>query len=281
MEVPRGRGHFVGVPTITRRLAFLVLAATLVVPALAAPPRAAAADLSVAGAEAEVLRLLNEERTKAGLVPYRADSRLMAIARARSTDMASQDYFSHTSPDGTSAFDLIGRARITWYAAGEIIAWNNWPGLGDSAAAAVRGWMNSTGHRGIVLSTTYNYVGVGLAVTADGDRYWTAVTIRGPDRTQAWAKLATTSTVARYRTYRVDRVRWSGGDVRLQVLTAGLRSYQVQKRRVGASWVWLSTGTTATSKNVNIVRGLTYDVRIRACDKAGNCSAWTTVRIKG
>ena len=51
--------------------------------------------------------LLNADRTAAGLVPVRVDARLMAIARARSVDMATKHYFSHTQPDGRNVFDIL------------------------------------------------------------------------------------------------------------------------------------------------------------------------------
>ena len=51
----------------------------------------------------------------------------MAIARARSTDMVEKDYFSHTQPDGRNVFSILSAQGITWYNAGEIIAYNNYP----------------------------------------------------------------------------------------------------------------------------------------------------------
>ena len=81
--------------------------------------------------------------------------------------------------------------NITWYSAGEIIAWNNYPTLETSVAAANIQWLNSPGHKAIVVSTTYNYVGVGLAIdSANGKKIWTAVYMKGPDRTGARAKTA-------------------------------------------------------------------------------------------
>ena len=49
--------------------------------------------------------------------------------------------------------------------------------------------MNSAEHAEIIRSTAFNYFGVGLGVTAGGDRYWTALFLRGPDRTAPWAKM--------------------------------------------------------------------------------------------
>ena len=98
--------------------------------------------------------------------------------------------------------------------------------------------MNSPGHKAIVLSTTLNYVGVGLAIDAStGKKLWTAVYIKGPDRTGA---RSTTSkpTVAPGATGATKRVTvgWTGADVRLQVLTSGFNYWQVQRRTDGGAW---------------------------------------------
>src|SRR4029077_1229465 len=97
---------------------------------------------TISSAEQAVLTLLNKDRTAAGLVPVRADPRLMAIARARSIDMATKDYFSHTQPDGRNVFDILSGDHVAWYNAGEIIAWNNFS-MDLTAGIANSQWMNS------------------------------------------------------------------------------------------------------------------------------------------
>ena len=159
--------------------------------------------MTISQAELAMVDALNVDRTTRGLVPVRVDSRLMAIARARSADMATKDYFSHTQPDGRNVFDIISAKKITWYGAGEIIAWNNYPTLETSVAAANNQWLNSPGHKAIVVSTTYNYVGVGLALGTNGKKLWTAVYMRGPDLTGAKAKTAT-PTIAAGATSRLE-----------------------------------------------------------------------------
>jgi uncharacterized protein YkwD len=244
----------------------------------------AAADLTISEAEAEMVRLLNAERAKAGLVAVRVDSRLMAIARGRSNDMAAKHYFSHVEPDGDSVFDILSRSDITWYGAGEIIAWNTWPTLAESAVAARNGWMNSDPHRKIVMSTSYNYVGVGLAIDpSNGRKLWTGVFMKGPDRTGGWVKMAPlpdtkTASTARYRNVTVT---WTGGDVQLVSLTAGFKAYQVQVRTDAGAWKVWSSGTTVTSRALRAWVGHEYDMRVRACDKAGNCGAWVNQHIVG
>lgn len=272
---------------VLRRLAPLAFAGAIVVGSLTGRPTpVAAADLTVTAAEQAMLNLLNGDRTKAGLVPIRLDSRLTAIARARSADMASKHYFGHTQPDGRTVFDIISAKGITWYGAGEIIAWNNWPTLAASAAAANSGWLASPGHRAIVMSTSYNYIGVGLALdAASGKKFWTAVLMKGPDRTGGWVTLnpVTKPSIARVASapYRTTTVSWRGGDVRLVVLTAGFRNYQVQARTDGGAWVWFSTSTTNTSRGIRLWAGHTYDMRVRACDRRGNCGTWRSVALSG
>src|SRR5215213_6461871 len=62
------------------------------------PPVAAA--ITVAGPEAEVLALVNQERAAAGCGALAADDALAAVARGHSADMRDRDFFDHTNPDG-------------------------------------------------------------------------------------------------------------------------------------------------------------------------------------
>ena len=245
-----------------------------------APGSAAAADaMTISQAELAMVDALNVDRTTRGLVPVRIDSRLMAIARGRSADMAAKDYFSHTQPDGRNVFDILTAKKITWYGAGEIIAWNNYPTLETSVAAANNQWLNSPGHKAIVVSTSYNYVGVGLALGTNGKKLWTAVYMRGPDLTGAKAKAATPS-ITNGATSDLKRVTvtWSGGDVPLQVLTSGFHSYQVQRRVDGGAWKIVWIGTTRKSMTLDLATNHTYEFRVAARDKAGNWGAWSLAK---
>ena len=248
---------------------------------MAAPGAAVAADTldpaGVSALEMEMVSTLNADRTALGLVPVRIDARLMAIARARSTDMVEKDYFSHTQPDGRNVFNILSAQGITWYNAGEIIAYNNYP-LDSTISAANRGWMNSPGHHAIIVSKDYNYVGVGLAINpATGLKLWTAVYLKGPDRTAARASAA----APKLGTWllsnkRLATVSWSGYDPQLQVLTAGLRSFAVQVRTDGAAWRSVATSTTSRSWTFNAWKGHRYEVRVSPLDRAGNRGAWVT-----
>lgn len=117
--------------------------------------------------ETEVLRLVNIERTKAGLKQFKMSSELSKVARIKSQDMADNKYFSHTSPTYGSAFDMMDRWGINFNTAGENIA------MGYSGAqSVVNGWMNSPAHRDNILNGRFNTLGVGY-VKQNGTTYWT------------------------------------------------------------------------------------------------------------
>lgn len=261
------------------RLAILLVLGLLAASFVAPGTAAAAGGMTISEAELAMVDALNVDRTTRGLVPVRIDSRLMAIARARSVDMATKNYFSHTQPDGRNVFDILSAQKITWYNAGEIIAWNNYPTLETSVPAANTQWLNSPGHKAIVVSTTYNYVGVGLALGSNGKKIWTAVYLRGPDRTGARATTAK-PTIAAGATAASKRVTvtWSGADVQLQVLTSGFHSFQVQRRVDGGAWKMVWIGTTAKSLTLDLAANHTYEFRVAARDKAGNWGAWSMAK---
>jgi hypothetical protein len=258
---------------LLRRFAALALGGLLLL--TLAPSVAAGSDLTASQAENEVLHQINAYRASLGLVALRLDTRIRSIARYRSDDMVEHEYFGHTNSDGRMAWDIVDDAGIAWYRVGEIIASNNWPTLRDSAAAAIRGWKASSTHDAIMKSAEYNYVGVGLATTGDGWRYWTAVFLRGPDRTAAIGRMGTTTLTGSGST-RTATIRWSGSDRRLQVLTAGLADHDVSWRVNGGSWTSLASRTTATSLKRTVTGGSRYEIRVRSRDRAGNLGAWST-----
>ncbi len=120
--------------------------------------------------EARVVQLINSQRANNGLPPLRVDSRLVQAARRHSQDMADNNFFSHYGSDGSSPFDRIRDAGYSFRTAGETIA-----GGYISPESAVDGWMNSPGHRAILLGN-YDDIGVGYVYKANSTyrHYWTA-----------------------------------------------------------------------------------------------------------
>jgi uncharacterized protein YkwD len=274
------------VPAWIRRLAPLVLtlAVGLAVAGLSAGPTRAAAlsafDVpTLALARADLASLVNEQRAAHGLVALRVDPKATAMAVSRAETMAAMDALGHAGPDGQTVFDAIRASGMTWFGAGEVVAFNTYPGEPESTDRAVADWLASATHASILLSTDYNYVGFGAAVSATGNRYYAGVFLKLPDRTAGWASAGKVTVTVAGSTQARLTVRWSGGDVRLQVLTAGLRDFEVQRRVAGGTWQ--SAGiTTHTSLTVTVARGKTYEFRVRSRDKAGNRSAWSAVAVR-
>lgn len=267
--------------TLARRLSAILIAGLLLV-SLAGSAEASLGTYSEATlvkAGTDQLRLANLQRTSHGLVALRLDPGLMTIARDRADIMARNDVLDHQEPGGGNAFDRISTAGITSYAAGEIIAWNTYNTEPDSVAAVITAWMKSAGHRAIMMSTNYNYVGFGAAVAASGKRYYAGVFIKGPDHMGAWVKVAKVTKKIVSATRTKVTVTWTGADTRLQVLTTGLRNFEIQRRY--GSGPWLSWGTrTVTHLSVTWARHHTYQIRIRASDKVGNTGSWKTVTLR-
>ena len=260
-----------------RKLLPLLIGAALLLPA--AVPTVVSASSAQDSAEAMILKKMNYERTKRGLVALRLDTRIAAIARDRSEYQAATGDADHTQ-GSKKVFDFIEAAGIKWYAAGEIIAQNRYyPTVADSAAAAIKGWLGSDSHRSIMLSKGYNYVGFGYAMN-DGNqrRYWTGVFLKGPDRTAPWAEFEGASKRASDGGYIAIKLRWDGADRRLQVLTSGLRYFQLQRRYVGGTWKSFPY-TTAESRTLRYYPGRDREFRVRARDKAGNWGKWDYVKV--
>ena len=118
--------------------------------------------------EAEVVRLVNIERKKAGLSELKHNWELSRVARYKSEDMRDKGYFSHTSPTYGSPFQMMKSFGISYRTAGENIAKGQ-----TTPAAVVKGWMNSPGHRANILNSSFTEIGVGYA----SGNYWTQMFI--------------------------------------------------------------------------------------------------------
>lgn len=106
--------------------------------------------------EQKMLALVNKEREKKGLDPLTMDASLRLLSRDYATDMLARGYFSHNSPEGTSPFDRMDNAGISYTSAGENLA------LAPDVDLAMQGLMKSPGHRANILSQNYAKVGIGV-----------------------------------------------------------------------------------------------------------------------
>jgi uncharacterized protein YkwD len=120
--------------------------------------------------ETKILTLVNQERAAQNLYSLSWDTELHDAAHSHSVDMATNNYFSHTSQDGRTFSDRIAAAGYEYNTAGENIAAGY-----STPEAAMNGWMNSDGHKANILNSSYCDLGVGYAYDSGSTygHYWT------------------------------------------------------------------------------------------------------------
>jgi uncharacterized protein YkwD len=110
----------------------------------------------------------NSCRVLNGLTPLEFSEKISSVSRNHSRDMAERNYFSHHSPEGTTPGERLTTSEIKWLACGENIC-AGYNLIFDFNNA----WYNSEGHRKIMLTPSYNYIGVGIYYKSDSEyRYY-------------------------------------------------------------------------------------------------------------
>ena len=118
--------------------------------------------MSVNRLEARMLSRLNALRMRRGIAPLRVSAALSSAARHHTRDMARNGFCGHESADGTHFSERVSR----FYGRGR--GWGAWAVAENvlcnprrlTAAAALRKWMGSPGHRANLLSSDWREVGV-------------------------------------------------------------------------------------------------------------------------
>ena len=119
----------------------------------------------------QVVKLVNEERAKAGLSPLSVNSKAANAAQTRAREI--EKSFSHTRPDGSSFNTALTEAGVSFRGAGENIAYGQ-----NTPQQVMEGWMNSSGHRANILNANYTSIGVGHYKNGAGVDYWTQLFIQ-------------------------------------------------------------------------------------------------------
>ena len=113
----------------------------------------------------QVVKLVNEERAKAGLPALKMDADITAAANVRAKEIKQK--FSHARPDGSSFSSVLKEQGVSFRGSGENIAWGQ-----KSAEQVMNGWMNSDGHRANILNPNFKNIGVGHYQDENGVNYW-------------------------------------------------------------------------------------------------------------
>lgn len=139
------------------------LDAPFVLEPIAVPPNSTMAE--------QLFLYINEARRQFDLPPLTNNVALNVAAQNHAGDMAAFGFTAHTGSDGSTPAE-----RLIWHQygggyAGEATAWGF-----EFPYEAVEFWVNSPGHRRIILNRWATEVGVGFTVKYDAPNvwYWTA-----------------------------------------------------------------------------------------------------------
>lgn len=109
-----------------------------------------------------LLQATNTQRQQNGATTLSLNSQLTQAAQAKANDMATRNYWSHNTPEGTQPWVFVQNAGYQYLKAGENLAYGF-----DSSDEAIVGWMNSPTHKANLLDTAFKEVGFGIANNAD------------------------------------------------------------------------------------------------------------------
>lgn len=218
--------------------------------------------------EAQLLTWVNDARAQRGLRALRTNTAIVAFSGSRAAHMASTNVMAFPSCLSCS----LTNAGIQYYNYGEIISWSSYTWGTEAAQSIFNGWKQSSSHWAKLMSSTLNYIGIGIAYASSTGRTWSSADLtESKDRTKPWTKMASCSTNGTTVSW-----TWSGADYPLQTHTAWLKNYDVQYRVDDGAWTTIRSATTAKSLSLTgRAGGHWYGLRIRARDNAGNTSAYS------
>ncbi len=106
--------------------------------------------------EAKMISFINQERAKAGLNELVIDYSLVKLAKEKSMDMVSHNYFGHNSKRLGTIYDQLQREQIVYESAAENLA-----GTGNVRKAQDCLFSSPT-HRWNILNPKFTKIGVGI-----------------------------------------------------------------------------------------------------------------------
>ena len=110
----------------------------------------------------QLLNDSNQAREKSNEPVLELNSSLTAAAQAKANDMASRNYWSHQTPDGSQPWVFVIAKGYQYQKAGENLA----AGF-DNEQSVVNAWLASAPHRHNLLDPAYRDVGFGVANVVD------------------------------------------------------------------------------------------------------------------
>lgn len=117
------------------------------------------------GDAAEVLRLVNIERSNHGLKPLKAIYLLDQASLVRAKEITSLQ--AHQRPDGRSVSSVLSDYGLSFRYMGENLACGS-----QTPQEVVKDWMNSVDHRANILNPNYEYMGLGHVYLSEDSNYY-------------------------------------------------------------------------------------------------------------
>jgi len=147
------------------QMATLPQAVTAAAPA--AVPEQEQPVMSIDEMKAELIRLTNIERSKAGVPMLEELPALMECAQLKADDMGGNSYYGHDSPVYGTPMQMIKERIPNVQSCAENIApWTKTP------AEAFEGWVDSPTHYKNMVNPKYTRIGVGILEGAGGGYWW-------------------------------------------------------------------------------------------------------------
>jgi uncharacterized protein YkwD len=116
----------------------------------------------------QVLRLVNERRTRIGLNELALNPVLTKMAEDYCSEMIEQSFFAHENPDtGDGPGERAYKAGYVFLQVGENLAAGQ-----ETAEQVVAEWMASPEHREIILGMQWREVGIGVRIGGEYNVYW-------------------------------------------------------------------------------------------------------------
>jgi hypothetical protein len=133
----------------------------------------------------KVIVMTNNQRLQNDLPPLTTSNKLNQAALAKASDMFANNYWSHTSPDGTEPWYFISQVDYEYKHAGENLARDF-----EDSSEVVYAWMASPSHKKNILDSRFQNIGVAVVDgTIDGKETTLVVQMFGTQVAQEQASV--------------------------------------------------------------------------------------------
>ena len=121
----------------------------------------------------EIIKMVNSVRAEKNLPPLIENKKLNILADKKAKIMANENNLSHTAGGYKTFSDFLVENNVKFLAVGENIA-RNW----KTSEEVMKAWLSSKGHKANIMSEKFTQIGVGKAISSNGDIYWVQLFIK-------------------------------------------------------------------------------------------------------